>query len=119
MALAGTFYPSFGVARLHSQQGQRWAELIEGLRDREPTDPHIMAFSLTMRRLRKRYNLAAEVCEDPFCAVCAAHVVEHFTGTEDELIGFYRKNLDEIRFALKHLHDTRIERVPLVAVAVA
>jgi hypothetical protein len=81
-----------------------------------------MAFTMTVRRLRRAHALPASMCHDPFCAVCAAEVLDHFSGTEDELIRFYRQNLDEIRLTVKQMRVRRIERpaaVPAYVSAVA
>ncbi len=114
MALSDSLYPFYGVKQLATQHGRKWAELVNYIRTLDAADPHVMAFTLTVRRIRKANRLAASACTDPFCAVCAAEVLGHFQGTEEELLRLYYNNLGEIKMTLKHL--TRVERV---AVAVA
>ncbi len=46
-------YPAFAIDKLLHQRSQRWADLVAWLRTLPVTDPHVMAFTLTMRRLHR------------------------------------------------------------------
>lgn len=119
MALGDTLYPFFGVNHLATQHGRKWANLVAHIRTLDAADPHVMAFTLTVRRIRKAFQ-TSNTCSDPLCAVCAAEVLQHYRGTEEELLRFYYHNLDEVKMTLKQMRRTRIERIPApVAVAVA
>lgn len=111
MALTDALYPFYGVNHLASQHGRRWSELVNYIRTVDVSDPHAMAFTLTIRRIRKANRLERSSCSDPFCAVCAAEVLSHFHGTEEELLRFYYKNLDEVKMTIKQIRLTRVERV--------
>jgi hypothetical protein len=82
-----------------------------------PTDPQVMALSLTTRRLRRGTNLEHGTCHDPFCAVCAAQVVANFDGTEHELIELYHRNLDEIKLRLSSMRVREVVPMQITAVA--
>jgi hypothetical protein len=97
------FYPLFGISSLRGQRGQRWADLVDSVSKLSPADPHVMAFTMTMRRLSRAYNLPTSTCSDPFCAVCAAQVVASFDGSEQELLDLYYKNLHDVQAALKNM----------------
>ena len=118
MALySATFYPLFGMHNLRSQRGESWSHLVDHISKLSPADPQVMALSLTTRRLRRGTNLEHGTCRDPFCAVCAAQVVANFDGTEQELVEFYYRNLDDIRARMSSMRQR--EMVPLHASAVA
>jgi hypothetical protein len=100
MALYDSLYPYFGVTSLRDQRGHKWAEIVDYVREQNAADPHVMAFTLTLRRIRKEHKLSVSLCRDPFCAVCAADILKHFPGSEEELIRFYFKNLHEMQQTL-------------------
>lgn len=115
-----SLYPLFGVLGLREQRGERWAELVDRVSKLPPSDPQVIAFTLTTRRLRKYNNLEHSVCRDPFCAVCAAHVVAVFDGGEQELLDIYYRNLDEVRATLRGMRvreDVAVAVVQTSAVA--
>jgi hypothetical protein len=103
-------YPQFGIDQIRSQQGQHWAELIDWLKTLPVSDPHVMAFTLTLRRLQRMARLDGFLCSDPLCAVCAAEVVASFDGSEQELLNLYRIHVDEITSALKKMSYRRPSR---------
>ena len=90
------FYPVFGVSKLRNQKGKRWAELVDWLCTLSEGAPEVMALTLTLRRLRRAQSLDQAVCRDPFCALCAAAIVENVEGGEEALMVAYRANLMEI-----------------------
>ena len=95
-----TFYPVFGLAKLRSKKGQRWAELVDWLSTLAEGAPEVMAFTLTMRRLRHAHNLSHDLCRDPFCALCVASIVDSFEGGEESLLAAYHASLTEITHAI-------------------
>jgi hypothetical protein len=117
MALYDSLYPHFGVARLREQHGQEWAEIVDRVRTLNVTDPHVMAFTLTVKRIRKQSKLAASQCKDPLCAVCTAEVLEYFSGTEADLVNFYFANLREIEQTVKLMR--RAEKTQSVRIGAA
>jgi hypothetical protein len=104
MALYDSLYPHFGIAKLREQHGQQWAEIVDHIRTLSVTDPYVMAFTLTVKRIRKQNKLATSQCKDPLCAVCIAEVLEYFSGSEEELVTFYFNNLHEIQQTVKLMH---------------
>jgi hypothetical protein len=118
MALyTSTLYPFFARLVLREQRGKRWSQLVDTISELPATDTRVMAFSLTMRRLRAYRNAEHQHCRDTFCAVCASQVVANFDGSEQELMDFYRHNLDEVNMALKTMR--RREMVPVAEEFVA
>lgn len=115
--ISSTLYPLFGLYNLRSQRGDRWAQLVDHVSTLASSDPQVIALSLTTRRLRRGASSEHGTCHDPFCAVCAAQVVANFDGTEQELIEFYHRNLDEVRARLTTMRVR--ELVPVQASAVA
>jgi hypothetical protein len=106
MALYDSLYPYFGVTSLRDQHGYKWAEIVDYVRGQNAADPHVMAFTLTLRRIRKQHNLSTSLCKDPFCAVCASDVLKHYPGSEEELIHLYFKNLHEMQHTVKMLRSS-------------
>lgn len=104
MALYDTLYPQFGVAKLREQHGQKWAEIVDHIHSLGVTDPQVMAFTLTVKRIRKQNKLSTAQCKDPLCAVCTAEVLEYFTGSEEDLVNLYLSNLREIQQTVKLMH---------------
>ncbi len=120
MALNDSLYPLFGVARLRAQHGQRWAELVDYVSRLEAVDPHVMAFTLTVRRVRRGAGILAAACSDPFCAMCAADVLEMFRGSEEDLLRLYYRHLDEVRLGVGSLRQRRVaEPAPMFGVPAA
>jgi len=108
-----SFYPLFGINSLRGQRGQRWADLVDWVGTLRGSDPHVMAFTMTIRRLN-RLNPEDKLCSDPFCAVCAAQVVALFDGSEQELLNFYYNNLNEVQSAIQNMRvreDMRVRKV--------
>lgn len=95
-----SLYPSFGIRRLRSQREGRWAELVDQISHLPPSDPRVMAFSLTVRRLRRDLGIT-HTCNDPLCAVCAADILARYRGGEKELINLYNRNLKEMHHAIR------------------
>jgi hypothetical protein len=110
-------YPAFAIDKLLHQRSQRWADLVAWLRTLPVTDPHVMAFTLTMRRLHRYGRLDGTIGGDCLCAVCAAQVVGNFRGSEEELLDFYYKNLDEVNATIKEMRARRAVTRPLAGVA--
>jgi hypothetical protein len=100
-----SIYPSFGVETMRGHLGQRWAELVDCVAKLPVTDPYVMALSLTLRRIQKRFNPAEKVstCREPLCPTCATDIVESFPGSEQELLDLYYRHLDEINVTLKSM----------------
>ena len=109
--ISSSLYPAFGVGMLRSQRDQRWAKLVDSIGTLPTSDPRSIAFTLTMRRLRRRGNLDQHLCRDPSCAICATHVVASFEGNEQELVDFYYNNLNEINHTRNTMPIRRIVRI--------
>jgi hypothetical protein len=112
-----SLFPGFGVNELRNQRGRRWAELVDTLSELPSTDPGVMAFSLTMRRLSRHLGPGYHLCDDPLCAVCASRIVANYEGEEDELLAMYQDNLRAIERRLKtrSIRDLVLRKVGAVA----
>lgn len=122
MAGAVSLYPEFGIEKLRSQHGRRWADLIDWIKTLPLSDPHSMALTLTLRRVQRSAQLHTSgrnsaPCSDPFCAVCAAEALTGFHGSEQDLLNIYEAHLNEITGALKGLRHARRPRVGRAHVA--
>ena len=104
-------YPSYGVAKLRTQKGVRWAKLVERLRHLPSVDPQVMAFTLLMRRLQKRQGGDVLPHHASLCAVCALEVLSSFEGTEQELLDLYHRTLEELTHRLQTRRVRRLSRV--------
>jgi hypothetical protein len=53
------------------------------------------------------------LCEDPNCTICASKVLDHYDGTEEELLELYYQNLNELNRALNNMRvrATKVEDV--------
>jgi hypothetical protein len=102
-------YPAFGIRQLRDQHGRRWAELVDSLRKLPVSDPRVMAFSYTMRRLGHR------MCGVPLCALCAAEALESFEGSEDELLALYHQNLHHVQSRIGTRRVRRLLEVAAIA----
>ncbi len=96
------FFPFFGLLKLRRQRGERWMELVDWVSALPRSDPHAIAFTLTMRRLNRQ---TGSRCSDPWCATCAAQAVERFEGSEQELLALYWQNVDEVKYTLKSMQS--------------
>ncbi|MBN1312314.1 MAG: hypothetical protein JXB30_12925 [Anaerolineae bacterium] len=105
-----SFYPFFGLSSLRGQRGQRWADLVDWISTLPGSDPHTMAFTMTIRRLNRMRSMESKLCSDPFCAICAAQVVALFDGSEQELLDFYYNNLQEVQYAIRNMRVREVVR---------
>lgn len=112
-----SFYPLFGFSSLRSQRGQRWADLVDWVAKLPGSDPHVMAFTMTIRRLNRTRTAENKLCSDPFCAVCAAQVVASFNGSEQELLDLYYRNLNEVQSTVRTMRVREVVRERAVAAA--
>ena len=102
-----TFYPSYSLAELRMLRGRRWSDLVDRLNTLPRTDPHVMAFSLLIKRLHREFDPCAG-CHDALCAACATAVVDRSGGSEQELMERYWQCHDEISRSLAALQQ-RVE----------
>jgi hypothetical protein len=105
-------YPNFGIDTMRGHLGQHWAELVEYVARLPITDPYVMALSLTLRRIQKRFDPSQKIstCREPLCPTCASDIVASFPGTEQELLEIYYRHLDEINLTLKSMMKQRGQR---------
>src|SRR5215510_12147848 len=97
MALATTtYFPSFGLSLFRAQRGQRWADMVDWVAKLPMSDPQVMAMTRTIRQVQRASGVESS-CREPFCAICASHVVGEFHGSEQELIELYQRNLEVMR----------------------
>ncbi|MBN1313040.1 MAG: hypothetical protein JXB30_16630 [Anaerolineae bacterium] len=111
------FYPAFGLARLRSRKGQRWAALVDWISTLNESTPEVMAFTLTMRRLNRSHDHSQDVCRDPFCALCATSIVDSFNGGEEALLAAYHANLAEVNHTLATMRMRPLAKRTNIAVA--
>lgn len=97
------FFPFLGFRRLKRQRGERWAALVEEVNALPLTDPRVIAFRLTIDRIRRALGQQQTSCGDRFCAMCISDILDDYDGTEDELLAYYQSCLDEVRFEIRAL----------------
>jgi len=90
------YYPEFGMARMSSGVGRRWADLMAWVTKRPLSDPHSMALTRTLRSLVNALHLDPALKREPLCTVCASTTLEAYMGSEDDLIALYHENLNAI-----------------------
>ncbi len=113
-----SFYPSFGLNRLRLQLGGGWAGLIEQISKLPVSDTRVMAFSLTVRRIRRTQPTNHNTCRDSLCTLCAAEIVAQFTGGEGALLKLYEDNLRQIETSMLSMHARSVPMpVSLAAIA--
>jgi hypothetical protein len=112
LALATAQVPAYspmGLQRLRAQHGRRWVELVEWVSALPISDPHMMAFTRTVRQIRKLLNMDSDTTIDPFCQHCASHVIAQYHGSEEELLRLYHRNLNEITETLHTMRRRSVE----------
>jgi hypothetical protein len=112
-----SLFPGFGVNELRDRRGRRWAELVDTLSELPSTDPRVMAFSLTLRRLSRHLGPGHHLCDDPLCAVCASRIVANYEGEESDLLAMYQGNLRAIERCLetRSIRDRILRKVEAIA----
>jgi hypothetical protein len=95
--------PSIGIKPRHKRAGAQWVELVTKVSALAPASPQAMALTLTMRRLRRYWNVGVHMHQDAMCPHCAAGILEVFEGDEEDLLDFYYKNLADITNSIKHM----------------
>jgi hypothetical protein len=108
------FFPASSVNLLRAQQGRRWAKLVDRVQSLPVSDPEVIAFSLTLRRLRRSHQLSDKVCRETWCAHCASEVLAHFQGSESDLLQMYQQNLVEVKLRVASMRTHRHLQVRVV-----
>jgi hypothetical protein len=91
------FFPASSINLLRAQQGRRWAKLVDHVQSLPVADPEVIAFSLTLRRLRRSNQLGDKVCRETWCVHCASEILAHYQGSEQDLLQMYQQNLAEVK----------------------
>jgi hypothetical protein len=89
--------------------GPGWAELVSRVSTLPRTDPHAIAFTLTLRRL-ERMQPAGRRSQPAECARCAAETVARFAGSEQELLDLYAISLSDVLHELQSMPQRRRSR---------
>jgi hypothetical protein len=104
------FFPLFSFLRMRKQKGERWAKIVETVNELPLNDPRVIAFRLTVDRVRRMQNKMDTTCRDRFCATCISDLIAGFPGTEQDLISFYNQNLDEVNFEVRAMRSRAAAR---------
>jgi hypothetical protein len=103
-----TALASSSLEHLRNQIGLRWADLVDNITRLPVSDPHVMAFSLTLRRIQRSVQSGPRTSlRDPQCKVCANEITSEFKGSEQELIELYYLHLAEISATIKTMRQVR------------
>ncbi len=102
--IAETLYPGYAANRFCRQAGRRWSELVDWVTSLPRTDPHVMAFTRTLRHINREQAGQKPIGRGPICAVCAARLVDDFQGSEEQLLELYYSNLSEITITLEKMN---------------
>jgi hypothetical protein len=105
------FFPASSINLLRAQQGRRWAKLVDHVQTLPVSDPEVIAFSLTLRRLRRRSQLSDKVCRETWCVHCASEILAHYRGSEQELLQMYQQNLAEVKQRMASMRTHRHLRI--------
>lgn len=112
-----SFFPRFGLLTLRGQAGLEWRGLVDRVNTLPVDDPEVLAFRLTIDRVRRTQGGEPHHCRDPFCTACLAQVVAGFDGDERDLMALYQSNLAEVNFALRSMRKRALARQVLEQVA--
>jgi hypothetical protein len=104
------FFPLFGLLELSRQHGTEWRSLVDRVNALPVDDPEVIAFRLTIDRIRRGQGNAPHGCRDPFCASCVSQIVAGFEGDEKDLIAFYHRNLAEVNFTMRSMRKRAVRR---------
>jgi hypothetical protein len=105
--IAETLYPNYATSRFRRQSGRRWNELVDWVTSLPRTDPHVMAFTRTLRHINQEQSGHKPIGQGPICAVCAARLVDDFQGTEEQLLELYYSNLNDITTTIKTMNSKK------------
>lgn len=109
-------YPAFAIHNLSREKGREWSALVGSLRDLPTSDPRVMAFSFTMRKLNRQFP-SEDRCHDPLCPVCALDLLEKFNGSEHDLLQLYNKNLQAVSMSISSRRVRTRETLRVAAIA--
>ncbi len=85
------------------KQGYRWANIVERVSTLSLNSAEVVAFRLTIDRLRRDLGIGRGHCSDVVCPHCVSEVLDAYPGGEDELVTRYHRNLNEVQHALDAL----------------
>jgi hypothetical protein len=102
--IAETLYPGYATNRFRRQAGRRWSELVDWVTSLPRTDPHVMAFTRTLRHINQEQAVQKPIGRGPICAVCAARLIDDFQGSEEQLLELYYSNLNDINTTIKKMN---------------
>jgi hypothetical protein len=109
-------YYQTGRGQTQAQRTSRWTELLEMIRALPVSDPHMMAFTRTVRQVRRLLNLDSQSAFDPLCQNCTSHIIGQYVGSEEDLLNLYHHNLTEINETMLNMRRRSIEQ-PRVSIA--
>lgn len=115
------FFPLFKLSKLRKQKGRAWQKLVDRVNALPVNNPEVIAFRLTVDRIRRAQGHDVRTCRDSFCAGCISQIVAGFEGDERDLLALYHRNLAEVNFTLRSMRKRAVEREarPLAARRVA
>jgi hypothetical protein len=111
------FYPAFGMARLASQRGHRWADLVDWIAYLPGSDAHVIALTQTLRQIARTSHSLTYHRHDPFCTTCAADIVDSSERSEDDLLALYYRNLHEIVQTIRNMRRRELVSHTRIAIA--
>jgi hypothetical protein len=103
------FFPLFGMLKLRKQRGSEWRRLVDRVNALPVDAPEVIAFRLTIDRVRRAQGEDLRACHDPFCANCVSQVVAGFEGDEKDLLALYHRNLAEVNFTIRTMRRRAVK----------
>lgn len=96
----------FAASRVNpvgKQRGYRWEQIVERVSALPLNSAEVVAFRLTIDRLRRTLGTGRGHCSDVVCPHCISEVLDAYPGDEDELVTLYTRSLNEVEHALDAL----------------
>ena len=101
------FYPRYAIQQLINLHAARWAEIVHHVSNLPLSDPAVMAFTLTVRRLGRRLDYRYQ---HHLCAACAQDILAGYPGDEHDLVTLYYVHLEEINKTMQHMQQRQRAR---------
>lgn len=104
-----SLFPMGVLPYLGRDRGRRWARLVEHIAKLPETHPEHMAYTLLVRRLAHHVRCTGGgLCVIPTCMTCMREILEHYKGSERDLMELYRHALVEVEDVLAGLERVRL-----------
>lgn len=97
-----TLLSSLTLPGVSAHNEKEWDAVVRRVRSLPRSDTRVMAFTYTIRQLRRSHSAGHSLCDDPLCPLCNAQIIANYDGSQGDLLSIYHKNLNKVESRIKN-----------------